>query len=449
MVRSMMSQTTLLKSFWNYALESAARILNMVPTKKVEKKPYEVWCGQAPKMSYLKVWGCESLVKRDALTKPSKLKPRSIKCIFVGYPKEKMEASKSLKDIEIIQKENKHPSKNTSLHHNEGNQEIDEPQSDIVPIRRSTRTRHAPDQICLYIDDGEYELEDLNEPANYKAALLDPESDKWLDAMNVELQSMKNNDVWDLVDLPPSKWLFKKKTDMDDVVHTYKAHLVVKGSLTYKVDYEEAFSLVTDIRYIRILIAIAISKPSASTPAEVKRMQNIPYASAVGFIMYAVRCTRPDVAFAQNITSRFQHNPGELHWTAVKNILKYLRNTKDVFLDYGVEYIGASDASKETVWVRKFIYGLSVVPTIEEPIKMYCDNTRAITIANESGITTGARHYHAKVHYLHEVIEFSNVKIENVHTDDNLVDPFTKALSFPKHIEHTKNIGMLPASCLM
>ncbi|GKG08150.1 hypothetical protein Tco_0333982, partial [Tanacetum coccineum] len=53
-------------------------------------------------------------------------------------------------------------------------------------------------------------------------------------------------------------------------------------------------------------------------------------------IMYAVRCTRPDVAFAQNLTSRFQQNPGELHWTAVKNILKYLRNTKDMFLVYGV-----------------------------------------------------------------------------------------------------------------
>ena len=73
----------------------------------------------------------------------------------------------------------------------------------------------------------------------------------------------------------------------------------------------------------------------ASTPGEVKRMQNVPYASAVGSIMYAVRCTRHNVAFAQNITSRFQLNPGEPHWTAVKNILKYLRNTKDMFLVYG------------------------------------------------------------------------------------------------------------------
>ncbi|GJX07569.1 hypothetical protein Tco_0195501 [Tanacetum coccineum] len=72
----------------------------------------------------------------------------------------------------------------------------------------------------------------------------------------------------------------------------------------------------------------------ASTPAELKRMQNFPYASAVGSIMYDVRCTRPDVVFAQNITSRFQQNQGDLHWTTVKNIIKYLRITKDMFLVY-------------------------------------------------------------------------------------------------------------------
>ncbi|GJT29648.1 hypothetical protein Tco_0909923 [Tanacetum coccineum] len=138
-------------------------------------------------------------------------------------------------------------------------------------------------------------------------------------------------------------------------------------------------------------------------------MSNVPYALAVGSIMYAVRCTRPDVAFAQNITSQFQQNPGELYWTTVKNILKYLQNTKDIFLVYGgvliekstkqsifatsstyAEYIAAFDASKEAVWIRKFISGLNVVPTIEEPITMYCDNTRAIAIANDHGVTKGA-----------------------------------------------------------
>ncbi|GKD75219.1 retrotransposon protein, putative, ty1-copia subclass, partial [Tanacetum coccineum] len=358
MVRSMMSQTTLPKSFWDYALESAARILNVVPTKKVEKTPYE------------------ALVKRDTLTKPDILEPRSIKCIFTGYPKETMGYSfyyppenkifvtrnaKFLENSLMTQKAN----------HDEDDQEIDESQSDINPIRRSTRTRRAPNRMCLYIDAEEHELEDHNEPANYKATLLDPESEKWLDAMNVEMQSMKDNEFWDLVDLPPdgkivgSKWLFKKKTDMDGVVHTYKARLVAKGfTQTYEADYEETFSPVADIRAIRIFVAIAafydyeiwkidiktaflnghlseevymvqpeslinpkfhmenskhgsipmqeklrLSKSQgASTLAELKCIQNVPYASA---------------------------NPCDLYWTAVKNILKYLRNTKDMFLVYG------------------------------------------------------------------------------------------------------------------
>nr|GEY69922.1 hypothetical protein [Tanacetum cinerariifolium]GEY91528.1 hypothetical protein [Tanacetum cinerariifolium] len=86
---------------------------------------------------------------------------------------------------------------------------------------------------------------------------------------------------------------------------------------------------------------------------------------------------------------------------------------------------------------------------VKIPHHMYCDNTRAITIANESGITKGVRHFRVKVHYLREVIEYGDVKLEKLHTYDNLADPFTKALAFPKHSEHTKNIEMLQASSLV
>nr|GEY48299.1 hypothetical protein [Tanacetum cinerariifolium] len=144
-------------------------------------------------------------------------------------------ASGSLEDLEIIQEEDTHPSIDTSLNHEENDLEINEPQSDSIPVRRSIRTRRLTDRMCLYIDAEEHELGDLGEPANYKAALLDPESDKWLNAMN----------------------LFKKKTDMDGAVHTYKARLVAKGyTQTPGIDYEETFSPVADIRAIRILIAI-------------------------------------------------------------------------------------------------------------------------------------------------------------------------------------------------
>ena len=85
MVRSMMSQSDLPLSFWGYALETAAFTLNRVPSKSVDKTPYEIWTGKSPSLSFLKIWGCDAYVKR---LQSDKLTPKSDKCIFVGYPKD-------------------------------------------------------------------------------------------------------------------------------------------------------------------------------------------------------------------------------------------------------------------------------------------------------------------------------------------------------------------------
>ncbi|KAK4403181.1 hypothetical protein Sango_1058800 [Sesamum angolense] len=76
-------------------------------------------------------------------------------------------------------------------------------------------------------------------------------------------------------------------------------------------------------------------KQSSKTNEELKRILDIPYASAVGSIQYVVQCTSRDVANALNVTSRYQACVEEAHWSAVKIILKYLRRTKDMFLIYG------------------------------------------------------------------------------------------------------------------
>ncbi|GJS96423.1 retrotransposon protein, putative, ty1-copia subclass [Tanacetum coccineum] len=147
MVRSMMNLTTLSLYFWDYALESATRILNMVPTKKVDKAPYELWYGKVPNLSYLK------FLEKNLISQ---------------------EASRRAVELEEIQDEDTSPSKDTS-----------EIPADVKEVE-------------------EHSLGYLNEPTNYKAALLDSESDKWLDAMNAEMQSIKDNQVWHLVDLPPN-----------------------------------------------------------------------------------------------------------------------------------------------------------------------------------------------------------------------------------------------------
>ncbi|GJT12090.1 retrotransposon protein, putative, ty1-copia subclass [Tanacetum coccineum] len=537
MVRSMMNLTTLPLSFWDYALESATRILNMVPTKKVDKTPYELWYGKVPNLSYLKVWGCEALVKRDT---PDKLEQRSVKCIFIGYPKgtmgyyfyfppenkivvaryaeffEKRLISQGISgravDIKEIQEEDTSPSKITSNILQEV-EVFEPPQEEVIPIRRSERTHRAPNCLCLNVEVEEHSLGDLGEPANYKAAMLDSESKKWVDAMNAEMQSMMDNMVWVLVDLPPNSAFYDYEIWQMDVTNAFLNGYLDEDIYTVQPeDLEEAaFILGIKIYRDRSKRLIKFSQNAymdtilkrykmdsskrgtipmqekldlnksqgAQTPKEVNRMKNVPYASAVGSIMYAVRFTRPDVVFAQNLTSRFQQNSGELHWTAVKNILKYLRNTKDMFLVYGgnpdaelrVEcycdagfetdrddtksqtgyklYIAASEAVMEAVWIRKFISGLGIVPMINEPLKMYCDNSAALHYANEPRVQKGARHYHRRYHYVRECVELGEIKLLKVHTDDNLADPFTKILSNRKLTQHARSMGLRPASSFM
>ncbi|GKF38083.1 hypothetical protein Tco_0118144 [Tanacetum coccineum] len=117
--------------------------------------------------------------------------------------------SGSDKGLELIQEEDTQPFENTSKGHTK-----------VTPT--------------------EYELGDLNEPPSYKAALAYPESDKWLEAMITEMQSMKDNQVWYLVDLPSNsrsvgcKWLFKKKTDMDDI-RAIRILLVITAFYDYEI----------------------------------------------------------------------------------------------------------------------------------------------------------------------------------------------------------------------
>ncbi|GKC06719.1 retrotransposon protein, putative, ty1-copia subclass [Tanacetum coccineum] len=171
----MMNLTTLSLSSCDYALESDACILSVVPIKK----------------------GCEALVKRDT---PEKLQQRSVKCIFIGYPKETMGYYFYFppKNKIVVARYAEFFRKNLL------SQEVgfEPPHEEEAHVRRSARTHRAPERLCLNVEVKEHSLGDLNEPTNYKVAMLDPESNKWIDAMNAEMQSMKHNQVWRLVDLP-------------------------------------------------------------------------------------------------------------------------------------------------------------------------------------------------------------------------------------------------------
>ena len=176
---------------------------------------------------------------------------------------------------------------------------------------------------------------------------------------------------------------------------------------------------------------VHISKEQSPKTLEQKEcMSRIPFSSAVGSLIYAMLCTRPDICYAVGIVNRYQSDPREEHWIAVKHILKYLRRTRNYILVYSsgsletigyidsdfqgdidsrkstfgyvftlnggaicwrsvkqtyvadsiteAEYVAASEAAKEAVWLKKFLLDLQVIPSADRPITLYCDNSGAV-----------------------------------------------------------------------
>nr|GEU46083.1 hypothetical protein [Tanacetum cinerariifolium] len=133
------------------------------------------------------------------------------------------EVSGRAKELEEIQDKDTSPSEKTCKIPIEV-EGFKPPQEEVVPVRRSAKTHRVPNCLCQNVEAEEHSLGDLNKPNNYKAAILDSESCCY------------------------EQTSFKKKTDMDGIVHTYQVHLVAKVyTQTYRVDYEDTFSPIADI----------------------------------------------------------------------------------------------------------------------------------------------------------------------------------------------------------
>ncbi|GJZ41642.1 retrotransposon protein, putative, ty1-copia subclass [Tanacetum coccineum] len=388
MVRSMMSQTTLPKSFWDYAIEMPATCLKWIPTKTGLKRHHRTLAH-----IYEEAWHLSN---------------------------------------------------------------IDEPQSDIIPIRRSTRTRHAPDHIrairiliaiAAYYDYEIWQMDVktafLNRHLTKKRYMEQPEgfvNQKFPNRVcklkrsiyglkqassHVDILKASGSNVTFLILYVEDILIMGNNIPMLQDVKSYLRRCFSMndlGEATYilgiKIYIDRSWRLIglCQSAYIEKILKrfhmenskrgiipmqekLRLSKSQgATTPAELKRVQNVPYASAVGSIMYISVML--------------------LVWKSTKQSIFVTSSAE-------AEYIAAYDASRE-------VRTLTIVRKLES-LKVLVDPI----------------HFRAKVHYLHEVIEYDDIKLEKVHTYDNLVDPFTKALAFLKHSEHTRNIEMLPASSLM
>ena len=107
-----------------------------------------------------------------------------------------------------------------------------------------------------------------------------------------------------------------------------------------------------------------------------------------------------------------------------------------------VEYIADSEATKEGVWIRKFLSELGVFPSVSIPLYLYCDNNGAIVQAKEPRNHQKNKHVQQKFHLIREIVRRCDIKICKVHTDLNVADPLTKPLPQPKHDGHRRAMGI-------
>ncbi|GKF48000.1 hypothetical protein Tco_0141251, partial [Tanacetum coccineum] len=167
---------------------------------------------------------------------------------------------------------------------------------------------------------------------------------------------------------------------------------------------------------------------------ELDRMSRVPYASAVGSIMYVMTCTRPDVSFALSMVSRHQQNPGEaVTWKISK---------QDTVADFTCEfeYIAACETLKEAIWMKNFIRDPGVVSTIQDLIKILYDNENAIALTKEPKDHGKSKHIKRKFHFVRSKVEEGHVIVKHIWSKDNLGDLFTKVLAKSRHDEYARSI---------
>lgn len=211
---------------------------------------------------------------------------------------------------------------------------------------------------------------------------------------------------------------------------------------------------------------------------ELYYMGSVPYASAVGSLMYGMIGSRPDLAFAVGLVSRFMGRPSRVHWEAVKWILKYLRGSAGSCLTFTkhekidiqgfcdsdfaadldkrrsvsgyvfkvggntvswrstlqhvvalstteAEYMALTEAVKEALWLKGICIELGFE---QDSVEIHCDSQSAISLAKNSVHHERTKHIDYKLHFIRDHITAGTIKVSKIHTSLNPADMLTKGV---------------------
>ncbi|GJU69774.1 zinc finger, CCHC-type containing protein [Tanacetum coccineum] len=619
----MMKAMKLPLTFWAEAVRHAIYILNRVPTRALEDKtPYEALYNRKPNLENLRIFGCTAYAK---ITTPhlKKLDDRSIPLVYLGVEEgskacrlydpiaKKKHVSRDVKFMETKPWDWNKDEEDTSTQDtfwasfvvegvdNESatpvnidiNDNIDDtyqeedlindPNSPITPPTHtynphSEEKRERKKRLLLRVEIGNLLLIE-EEPRNYKEASIDK---KWIEAMEIELDSINKNNTWTLTTLPPDqkaiglKWVYKTKRDAKGKIIKYKARLVAKGYVQQQgIDFDEVFAPVARIETVRVnnsissiyhgwqddliitgtprkeidafksqmkdrfemsdlgLLAYYLGIEVTQTGGEITIKQTgyinkilketsmtdsndtkIPmdpgtklvkaedgnsvdatyYRSLIGSLRYLLH-TRPDLSYSVGLLSRFMQDPKEHHLKAVKQVIRYIKGTKEHGIiykkeggckitgysdsSYGIntdqgkgttgivfyfgespitwctqkqptvalsscesEFMAATGAACQALWLKRLLSELTGWE--EERITLKVDNISAIALVKNPVFHGRSKHIDIRYHFIRECVENGHINVEHVSGELQRADILTKALPRLKFVTMRQMLGV-------
>ncbi|GKA36128.1 hypothetical protein Tco_0722619 [Tanacetum coccineum] len=330
-----------------------------------------------------------------------------------------------------------------------------------------------------------------HEPLTYQEAVACEDNYKWKASMKEKMDSLRKKKTWELVDHPAGQKLTVCLLRCKSKAEDWSTSPLLKKDFDMK-------ELGNQRRFMYAIgwALQAVVKDCPVRDCDVKRMSKVPYANAVGSLMYLMVCTRPDIAYAVSVVSRYLANPGKNHWEAVKWILKYLRGTANVGLVYGtnrgnhVDVTGFVDSDyakdpdkegpnhglrifstgmccklegnattrggsfnyrsgvygsyggcKEAIWLRGLLEELGIeLNTVE----VNCDNQGTIHLWRNHVFHERTKHINVRYHFIREVLEAKTVKVLKVGIEYNVADALAKVVPGLKlqHFLELLNVGV-------
>lgn len=322
MARCMLIDAGMHKRYWAEAINTANYIQNILPSRAIEKTPFEIWKGIKPDVTNLHVFGTQAYVFVPK-EKRGKFEEKAEKMTFVGYSSQhkgfrfvnlktnKVIISRDVRFLDSDQREidqyedsmveyplsqetaaeneyrDETPEETGSIEDNTSElseseyesataSENDEPDEDQQVVRRSSRnTKGIPP--ARYGEMSALVQQDDDEPQNFAEAMTGPEREQWKIAVEEELQSLMSNCTWQQTTLPPGKkavgckWIFRKKTDERGNVVRFKARLVAQGfTQVYGSDFDEVYAPVAKQQTFRVLLTVAAREKMLVKHVDVK-----------------------------------------------------------------------------------------------------------------------------------------------------------------------------------